>query len=246
MKLAVLDPLWGNTEFPPPAMALEEPNGLLAVGGDLNPERILAGYQQGIFPWYDRDFPILWWAPDPRAVIPTAELYIPRRFRRELRRHPFRISLDRDFSGVVAGCAEPRPGSEGTWIHPEMKVAYDQLHERGYAHSIEVWCDGRLVGGLYGVCLGRIFFGESMFSRRTGASKVALTTLIRQLARWDFPLLDCQLTNPHLEQFGCREIPREEFQRYLEDYAELAPATAPWTLDPDLADTTGWQAQVHE
>lgn len=244
MKLAVLDPVWGNTDFPPAAMALEEPNGLLAVGGDLNPERILAGYQQGIFPWYDRGFPILWWAPDPRAIIPTDGLHVPRRLGRELRRHPFRLTLDQDFAGVLRGCSEPRAESEGTWIHPEMITAYQQLHERGYAHSIEVWQGTALVGGLYGVCLGEVFFGESMFCRRTGASKIALVALVRQLARWGFPLLDCQLPNPHLERFGCIEIPRTEFQEVLSRRAELAPATAPWQLDRDLADASGWPALV--
>jgi leucyl/phenylalanyl-tRNA--protein transferase len=216
------DPL---APFPAPQRALREPNGLLAFGGGLEPERLLAAYRQGIFPWYSAGEPILWWSPDPRTCFDTGAFKLPRRLRRELRHSGWRLSADRAFDAVVAACAAaPRPGQHGTWITPEMRQAYGELHRLGHAHSLEVWDGDALVGGIYGVAAGSVFAGESMFSARSGGSKVALAALCRALHGWGVDLLDAQVPNPHLASLGAIELPRAEYLRRL---ARPTPAQFP-------------------
>lgn len=211
--------------FPPPVQA--EPGGLLAVGGDLTPPRLLLAYSTGIFPWFNEGDPILWWSPDPRCILEPAQVRVSRSLAKVLRRGTFRVTYDRAFAEVIAACArERRGGGEGTWITPAMRAAFIALHELGYAHSVEAWCDGELAGGLYGVCLGRCFFGESMFHRVTDASKVALVTLAGELQRRDFELIDGQLPSPHLTSLGARQIPRKQFLQRLRDGGVL-PSTRP-------------------
>jgi leucyl/phenylalanyl-tRNA--protein transferase len=210
--------------FPPPELA--EPGGLLAVGGDLAPPRLLLAYSMGIFPWYNEGDPILWWSPDPRCILDPAELRVSRSLARTLRGEEFTVTYDRAFAAVIDACAELRRDGEGTWITGEMREAYCRLHALGHAHSVEVWHEGELAGGLYGVCLGRCFFGESMFHRVTDASKVAFATLARHIAARGFELLDCQLPSPHLASLGAREIPREEFLARLRR-GGVAPSTMP-------------------
>lgn len=225
--------LAAGARFPPASRALHEPNGLLAAGGDLSIRTLVDAYAHGIFPWFSAGDPILWWSPDPRMVLPTSEMHVSRSLRRRLRRRDFRVSLDEDFQGVLSACAEPRDHGGGTWLMPEMQAAYTAMHDAGLAHSVEVWMDGHLAGGLYGVCLGRMFFGESMFSRRTDGSKIAIAYLAAQLASWGMPLIDCQMATEHLESLGAREVPRRLF---LEWTARLCnePGPAAWRLDPDL------------
>jgi len=218
-------------EFPDPELALREPDGLLAAGGDLGAERLLAAYREGIFPWYSEGQPILWWSPDPRAVLFPEHIRITRSLRKTLRSHRYRVSMDTDFAAVIAACAEPRPGQEGTWITTAMRNAYLQLHRQGAAHSVEVWEDGRLVGGLYGVATGRVFFGESMFTRARDASKVALVHLAGQLQAWGFPLIDCQQTTSHLLTMGAVEIPRRVFLHWVREARQLPGPAGPWRLD---------------
>lgn len=201
--------------FPDPATALEVPNGLLAVGGDLRPERLLQAYRNGIFPWFDQNQPPLWWSPDPRMVLFPAELHVSRSLQRCGRKTAFTFSSDRVFNAVVQACAGPRPGATGTWITEGMAAAYQQLHVRGYAHSVEVWDGSKLVGGLYGVALGGMFFGESMFSHATNASKLALVYLVKALQPAGYQLIDCQVASTHLASLGARTIPRREFMEYL-------------------------------
>ncbi len=221
--------------FPPLESALDDPNGLLAAGGDLSPGRLLAAYRLGIFPWFGEDEPILWWSPDPRMVLYPAELKVSRSLRKSLRRPDYEIRVDTAFRAVVRACAEPRAGQDGTWITPRMLAAYFTLHERGFAHSVETWRDGELIGGLYGVAIGRAFFGESMFARATDASKLALVHLVRQLERWRFGVIDCQMRTAHLASLGAREVPRERFSRHLEQLVNYPPEPAVWAFDRDLA-----------
>ena len=196
--------------FPPCHYA--EPDGLLAIGGDLSPERLLLAYKLGIFPWYSEHTPILWWSPDPRLVLFPHELRISKSLHRVIKKNIFRVTVDQSFRQVIEQCAEVRRGQgEGTWILPEMLDAYCLLHRLGHAHSVESWFDGELVGGLYGVVLGRVFFGESMFTKKTDASKVAFVYLARMLQQWRFHLIDCQVSTRHLMNFGAREIPRSDF-----------------------------------
>jgi leucyl/phenylalanyl-tRNA---protein transferase len=212
--------------FPPAALADE--SGLLAVGGDLAPERLLLAYSSGIFPWFSPGDPLLWWSPDPRCLLEFPALHISRSLAKVLRRQRFRVSFNRAFAAVIGACAEERERSgEGTWIGPEMQAAYLELHRRGYAHSVECWQGEELVGGLYGVSLGRGFFGESMFHRRTDASKVAFVQLARRLAAAGFAFLDCQLPTPHLASLGARQLPRAEF------LARLLAACGPPSVQPD-------------
>ncbi len=201
--------------FPPVETA--EDYGLLALGGDLSPQRLLLAYSLGIFPWFNPGEPILWWSPDPRCVLFPAELHVSRSLQRFMRKTPFRISFNEHFAAVIYWCRRLRAGldGQGTWITKEMKEAYLQLHRLGFAHSVECWDGDELVGGIYGVCIGRCFFGESMFSRRSNASKVALVALVRHLQEQEFVLLDCQQTTAHLVSMGAREIPREQFQQQL-------------------------------
>ena len=200
-----------HTPFPPVSRALATPNGLLAAGGDLSTARLLDAYRQGIFPWYGDDQPILWWSPDPRMVLVPAEFRLRRSLAKRIRNAGFEVRVDTCFSAVMEACAAPRDGEPGTWITPEMVAAYTALHHAGHAHSVEVWQDGALVGGLYGVALGRMFYGESMFSRVSDASKVAAAHLARQLDRWNFGLIDCQMKTAHLASLGAREMPRRDF-----------------------------------
>ena len=213
---------------------MADPNGLLAAGADLSAGRLLDAYQRGIFPWFGEGDPLLWWSPDPRMVLMPGELRVSRSLRRVIRSRRYRVTLDTAFHEVMAGCAEPRVDDAGTWITAEMVAAYRHLATLGFAHSAEVWLESDLVGGLYGVAIGRMFFGESMFSRRADASKVALTTLVRQLERWGFEMIDCQMATSHLASLGAREIPRAEFVEKLRRLAQLPPVPSPWALDSDL------------
>ena len=228
--------LTADAPFPPLSRALHEPNGLLAAGGDLSPERLLLAYRHGIFPWFSPGQPILWWSPDPRMVLLPHELKVSRSLAKTLRRHPFEVRTDTAFSDVMQGCAAPRRGEPGTWISPDMIAAYTRLHELGFAHSVEAWQGDELVGGLYGIALGRMFYGESMFSRATDASKIAFVHLARQLERWDFGMIDCQMKTAHLASLGAREIPREEFARRLGELVNYPDYPGHWQLDHDLAE----------
>ncbi len=201
--------------FPDIALAETDPNGLLAIGGDLAPERLLAAYRQGIFPWYGIGQPILWWSPAPRMVLFPEELHISRSLRRTLRREPFEVSVDQAFDAVIRACAAPREQNPGTWLVTEMIAAYNALHRAGHAHSIEVWRGAELAGGLYGIAIGQVFFGESMFSRYTDASKVALSLLAHVARDLPFRLIDCQVYTDHLASLGAREISRERFREQL-------------------------------
>ena len=203
MPIAILGP---ESDFPPLSEA--EPEGILALGGDLSPERLLRAYAAGIFPWFGAGDPILWWSPDPRFVLRPEQLHVPASLRRLLRKEPFRFTCDREFESVIAACAEPRPAQEGTWITEDMREAYVRLHRLGYAHSVEAWAGAELAGGLYGVSLGACFFGESMFSRQGNASKAALCFLAEALRQRSFALIDCQVHTSHLEALGARFIPR--------------------------------------
>ena len=212
-----LDP---HDDFPPVEQALRDPNGLLCAGADLSPQRLLAAYRNGIFPWFSPGEPILWWSPDPRMVLFPDELRIPRSLRRRLQRGDFEIRLDSAFAAVIDACATtPRPGQAGTWITREMRAAYLTMHELGYAHSVECWRDDRLVGGLYGMALGKVFFGESMFSIDTDASKVALAHLVRFLRLKGYVMIDCQMKTAHLMSMGAREISRQQFRDTLDQHA---------------------------
>lgn len=219
--------------FPDPREA--EPGGLLAVGGDLSPQRLLLAYARGIFPWYSEGEPILWFSPDPRLVLRPSRLRVPRSLRKRLRHPAHEVRADTAFERVVCGCARaPRRLGEGTWITRDMIEAYCRLHELGFAHSVETWQDGELVGGLYGVSLGSAFFGESMFSARPDASKIALVALTRQLEAWGFDLIDCQVRTKHLLRFGAEEWSRERFLRALEDCLKPETRRGIWKLEPDL------------
>jgi leucyl/phenylalanyl-tRNA--protein transferase len=222
-----------DVRFPP--VELASPEGLVAVGGDLRVERLLEAYRHGIFPWYNEDQPILWWSPDPRAVLFPDKLHVSRRLERTIRRGHFRMTLDTRFKDVMTHCAGPRPQypEGGTWITAAMVEAYSALHELGYAHSVETWKEGRLVGGLYGVALGGVFFAESMFTRVADASKVALVRLVRQLQAWGFRIIDCQQSSPHVKRFGAEEIPRREFIRHLNDALTLPDRRGRWKFDRD-------------
>ncbi len=225
--LSLLDPNNPHS-FPPVEEALTEPNGLLAVGGDLSPTRLLAAYRHGIFPWYNRGEPILWWSPDPRLVLFPDKLKVARSLRKTLRRGEFRVTFDQAFTRVIDACAAPRKQAGDTWITLEMKAAYSRLYELGYAHSVESWYQEGLVGGLYGVAIGRVFFGESMFHRRTDASKVAFVTLVERLQRWQYGLIDCQVRTNHLISLGAEEIPRRQFIRLLNQLCQLPCAETAW------------------
>ncbi|MBT8050342.1 MAG: leucyl/phenylalanyl-tRNA--protein transferase [Gammaproteobacteria bacterium] len=201
--------------FPPSSEALDEPNGLLAGGGDLSSQRLLNAYRRGIFPWYSEDSPILWWSPAPRCVLYPQNVYISSRTRRRFNTGRYRLSVNRAFPEVIRACAEPRPGDHGTWITPGMEQAYIDLHGMGHAHSLEVWTEGKLAGGIYGIAIGSAFFGESMFSGQADGSKIALIALCKLLTRSRIGLLDCQVSNPHLIRMGAVEIDRERFESEL-------------------------------
>lgn len=234
---------WDDLSFPAVETALQEPNGLLAFGGDLRPERILAAYRRGIFPWYQDDQPILWWSPNPRAVLFPEQIHISRSMQKVLRSDHFSLRMDTDFAGVMQGCAELTEHRNGTWITTAMQKAYCKLHELGYAHSIEVWAkenergEDRLVGGLYGIALGAVFFGESMFSREENASKIALIRLCQQLQRWGFAMIDCQVSNPHLHSMGASTIARSDFTTLLEQHTNriLTCNDRAWHFEGELS-----------
>ena len=211
--------------FPPLASALAEPNGLLAAGGDLAPKRLIAAYRRGVFPWYSGAEPVLWWSPDPRMVLYCEELKVSRSLGKSVRNKGYEVRVDTAFSAVLEGCAD-RP--QGTWLGGDMKKAYLRLHRAGHAHSFETWRDGELVGGLYGVALGRMFYGESMFSRETDASKVALIGLVEELRAREFPLIDCQMHTPLLASLGAREIPRRAFLRNLTTLVNYPASPGTW------------------
>jgi leucyl/phenylalanyl-tRNA--protein transferase len=225
--------LTGDAPFPPAERALHSPNGLLAAGGDLTAPRLLEAYRHGIFPWFSPGEPILWWSPDPRMVLMPDEFRISRSFAKVLRNSTCEVRCDTAFEEVMRGCAAPRDGHCGTWISEEMIAAYCALHGLGYAHSVETWMDGRLVGGLYGIAIGRMFYGESMFSHASNASKIALAHLARQLERWEFGMIDCQMNTGHLASLGAREIPRGEFLARLRELINCEPVKR-WQFDADL------------
>jgi leucyl/phenylalanyl-tRNA--protein transferase len=225
--------------FPPLVQALVEPNGLLAAGADLSVPRLLAAYRRGIFPWFNPGEPILWWAPDPRMVLFPDEFKVSRSLRKTLRRADYEVRMDNAFEEVMGACAEPRQGQAGTWITGGMLAAYGRLFSAGHAHSVETWRDGRLVGGLYGVAVGRAFYGESMFARETDASKIALAHLVAQLGRWDFGVIDCQMHTAHLASLGARAISRADFVQRLNELVDLPSIPGPWVFDPDLGAVFG-------
>jgi leucyl/phenylalanyl-tRNA---protein transferase len=234
IRLHWLDPRNPRQPFPPQHLAMRDPNGLLAIGGDLSPTRLLNAYAQGIFPWYNPDEPILWWCPDPRAVLIPAQFHVSRSLARRLRKNDYAVTLNRAFPAVLDACSAPRARGRGTWLGPEMKQAYQDLHERGHAQSIEVWQRGELAGGLYGVSIGRAFYGESMFSRIDDGSKIALHYLCGQLRRWEFELMDCQISSPHLVTLGATELPRERFLALLRAAVAQPGPTGRWRFDIDV------------
>jgi leucyl/phenylalanyl-tRNA--protein transferase len=219
--------------FPPATQALRSPNGLLAAGGDLSAARLLEAYRHGIFPWFSEGEPILWWSPDPRMVLFPCEFKASHSLRKTLRQGQYEVRIDSAFEQVMRACAAPREGAHGTWIHEEMIAAYCDLHRMGFAHSVETWMGNKLAGGLYGIGIGRMFYGESMFSRRTDASKIALAHLAAQLDKWNFGMIDCQMNTPHLASLGAREIARKEFIARLRDLINYPPVTN-WHFDDDL------------
>ena len=230
-----IDPRDKTYRFPDVRLALREPDGLLAIGGDLSPQRLEVAYRRGIFPWFNHDQPILWWSTDPRAVLFPNRLKISRSLRKTLRKQVFTVTFDQAFTEVIEACSGPRNNDgmvdPGTWITPEMKQAYIQLHETGLAHSAECWQDDELVGGLYGVAIGQVFFGESMFTRVTDASKVAFAHLVKQLEQWGFSLIDCQIQSAHLESLGAESISRERFIQLLDQHCSKPGKSTPWKMD---------------
>ena len=226
-----LSPAGAPDSFPSPGDALTEPNGLLAVGGDLSPERLLAAYPKSIFPWYEEGQPILWWSPDPRAVLFPADLHVSRRLARTIRRSHLRLSADRAFGAVIEACAAPRRYADGTWITAEMREAYERLHELGWAHSFEAWDGEALVAGMYGIAIGRVFFGESMFARISNASKVVFVRAVEYLQARGFELIDCQVWSGHLESLGATTVPRNVFLQRLDALCEPRGEPGPWTRD---------------
>lgn len=223
-------------DFPPVTRALTAPAGLLAAGGDLSADWLLAAYSRGIFPWFNADQPILWWSLDPRMVLFPQELRVSHSLKRVMRKRRYEIRVDTAFREVMEGCSRPRAGQDGTWISPQMIVAYTELHRLGVAHSVETWINGELAGGLYGVALGRVFYGESMFTQVADASKIAFVHLVRQLQRWQFKVIDCQMNTAHLARFGAREIPRTEFMQLLAEGVHAPGVALPWQLEGDLVE----------
>ncbi len=238
VELTWLDPRDDAQPFPNPHQALEHPNGLLAVGGNLSPRRLLNAYRLGIFPWYSEGQPILWWSPQPRTLLFPEHIKIHRSLKKVIKKQMFKVTLDRAFREVIEGCAAPRSDEEGTWITVDMQAAYRRLHQLGYAHSVEVWQSteghSQLCGGLYGVALGTVFFGESMFSRVTDSSKVALVALCQQLQRWQFTVIDCQMHTDHLARLGAISLNRGDFMALLEQGCVQPRRIGPWQLDGDL------------
>jgi len=220
-----------DLEFPDISSALTDPDGLLAAGGDLSIPRLIKAYQQGIFPWFDDDQPIMWWSPNPRCILFPENVHISKSLRKKLNKNIFTVTFDKDFQSVIQQCADSRQATTGTWITDDMQEAYLALHEQGTAHSVEVWMEDKLVGGLYGLALGRCFFGESMFSSTTDASKVAFVYLCNQLREWGYAIIDCQVENPHLFTLGAENIPRSEFQTILENNTHKKPKPHNWVFN---------------
>lgn len=251
VRLQWLDPRQPDQSFPDPDNALPDPNGLLAVGGDLSPRRLLRAYGQGIFPWFNPDEPILWWSPNPRCVFQPGSVRVSHSLAKRIRRQQYALSFDLAFDEVLESCAGVRRAGRGTWLGPDMRRAYRELHRLGHAHSVELWMDGELAGGLYGVSVGGAFFGESMFSRRSDASKLALVHLDRQLLAWGFGLLDCQVASEHLLSLGAQTLPRSEFLRQLRQAAALPPPLH-WTFsaalrgDPAALPAVGGRTSAHQ
>ena len=228
--LSLLDP--DQVAFPDTSAALSDPNGLLAVGGDLTPEWLLAAYRRGIFPWFSDDQPILWWSPSPRCIVRPETTEFSRSLKKVIRQGRYQVTFDQAFEQVLDGCAAPRAQESGTWITQDMREAYLEMHQLGHAHSVETWLNGTLVGGLYGLAIGQVFFGESMFHRATDASKVAFAYLVRQLSSWGCRLIDCQVSNPHLTSLGAIEVPRPVFERLLQDGVSEPAFPLPWPAAP--------------
>ena len=226
-----------NSPFPPVATALQSPNGLLAAGGDLSPTRLLDAYGQGIFPWYAEGQQILWWSPHPRMVLVPDEMKISRSLSKTLRNKEYEVRFDTCFREVMLACSEPRGEHAGTWISPEMVDAYCALHELGYAHCAETWMDGELAGGLYGVLIGRMFYGESMFARKTDASKIALAYMVYELSQRQVGLIDCQMSTAHLTSLGARDRPRNEFINIINELTKHPGTPEKWRLSPHLGNS---------
>lgn len=219
-------------DFPPIELALDEPDGLLAAGGDLTVTRLLRAYRLGVFPWYSSGQPVLWWSPNPRTILYPDQLKVSRSLRRTLKRAPFTVALDQDFRAVISGCAASRGDGSGTWLTAPMIEAYCQLHARGHAHSVECRHEGELVGGLYGVTIGRVFFGESMFSRMSDASKVSLVRTCAWLQAWSYRLIDCQVSSAHLDSLGAIHVPRQTFTAMIEKWCAESPSVDAWRRIP--------------
>lgn len=226
-----IDPQDDDCRFPDVSLALDEPNGLLAIGGNLSTKCLLKAYEHGLFPWYSDDQPILWWSPDPRSVLFPGELKVSHSLAKTINKNIFTVTLDTAFAEVMEACSTPRPDATGTWITQDMKKAYGLLFESGYAHSAESWFNGELVGGLYGVAIGCVFFGESMFYHKRDASKVAFTHLVRQLDAWGYRLIDCQISSQHLASLGARDIDRRDFCAMVAEASKLKGHPAPWKFD---------------
>jgi leucyl/phenylalanyl-tRNA---protein transferase len=220
--------------FPPVSNALNDPPGLLAVGGDLQPQRLLNAYASGVFPWFDDSSPILWWSPDPRMVLKPEEIHVSRSLAKTIKRSSYRISMDEAFPDVIASCAALRQSGPGTWIVCGMQEAYIRLHQMGHAHSVEVWDGSRLIGGLYGVSMGQLFFGESMFSLLPDASKIAFVALARQLQQWSYKFIDCQMPTAHLQSMGASAMSRQKFKLLLSAWRDSHGQPAPWKFDSKL------------
>ncbi len=237
MKMNQRRPYWISPnaspyDFPPLETALEHPDGLLAVGGDLTPSRIMIAYRRGIFPWYNNDQPILWWSPSQRLVLFPEQLKLSQSLRKTIRKQKFTLTMDQHFRQVITQCAAPRRTQKTTWITAEILEAYYQLHQHGFAHSVETWHNGELVGGLYGIALGKVFFGESMFALMTDASKVAFAHFVSQIQRWDYQLIDCQVQTEHLKTFGAIEIPRPTYRDLLDHLCDTCGHPGPWQFEP--------------
>ncbi len=234
-----LDPENDQGPFPPVEFALSEPDGLLAAGGSLAPARLINAYRRGIFPWYSDNQPILWWSPDPRSVLFPDKLKISRSLRKSIRKGVFRLTMDEAFEQVIKACAEPRSYQADTWITAEMSAAYMRLHRLGVAHSVEAWNGDVLAGGLYGLGIGRVFFGESMFSRQTDASKTALVYLAQRLQTWGYGLIDCQVRSEHMDRLGAESIARARFVRLLDKFCVQSGHPAPWAAEHSVNTSTG-------
>ena len=226
--LTLLDPDQADQAFPSISTALTDPDGLLAVGGCLSTQRIINAYRQGIFPWYSDEDPILWWSPNPRLVVFPGQLHISKSLQKTQRKQTFQLSFDTAFADVIQACSMPRAQESGTWLLPEMQAAYIRLHEEGHAHSMEAWFQGELVGGLYGIAIGRVFFGESMFHTKTDASKIAFVVLAQQLTEWGYQLIDCQVHTDHLASLGAEEVPRSDFAILLRRFLQNKPHATAW------------------